>query len=538
MSQSPIFLKTSLSLSLGKTALEAAAQFAPIPALGPAAGLLCSIIQLCENVAQNRNAACQLRDRCHSLGLVLYEKCTTNENIAGAIQAATACFAYIQAKMAVWAAQSRVQAFLQQTEVKKSIEECHAKLTDCLHSFQLLSHIEIHEWQAQFAINAQKDHQELMQSLAGGIENLQDGLQVRTYFILHAPTAANSQQAQTTDIKRLMAMIQQLLGGTVQAGDHLHSGLASNLYSLQMQSRELLPDSNLRSGEVLRLNEIPIRANSTMYIYAGLYLHREKVDIKMIPVVKANEDSLRVSSYSRLRTRCLAVLTAVLQRFNRECKIWKELWKIDHGKHIVPFYGFCQEGTPFPYMVSPSQPNGTALDFVEKYDTRIDHLELIRGVALGVQVLHGMGIVHGDIKASNIAIDGLGNPLIANFGLSRIVEDIGMDTQSHGVSDSYRWFAPELCTGDGSRSFSSDVYAYGMTVLELLTHQHPYSNIKHTTMAVLKSAAGEKPERPTAPPRVLERGLDDAVWALLGRCWALEPAQRPNIQAVLETFPQ
>ena len=41
---------------------------------------------------------------------------------------------------------------------------------------QLHSHIEIHEWQAQFAINAQKDHKDLMQSLAGGIENLQDGL--------------------------------------------------------------------------------------------------------------------------------------------------------------------------------------------------------------------------------------------------------------------------------------------------------------------------------------------------------------------------
>lgn len=40
-------------------------------------------------------------------------------------------------------------------------------------------------------------------------------------------------------------------------------------------------------------------------------------------------------------------------------------------------------------------------------------------------------------------------------------------TQSRGVSDSYRWFAPELCNGPCVLSTASDIYAFAMTILEV-----------------------------------------------------------------------
>ncbi|KAF8207497.1 kinase-like protein [Mycena galopus ATCC 62051] len=500
-----------LAVSLGKTPAQITAQFAPVPALGPGAKVLCGIIQLCQNVTQNKNAAFQLRDRCHRLGLAVYDKAVSkeqpaeNENISAIINSVTVCLQQIFANMTGWIQINKIQGFLHQTEIARDIKQCHQLLTDCLASFQLISHTEIHDWQAQFKLDTEDDHRELVTYLVN-IENSQkitdDALQTHGH-----------------DIQQIMAMMQQLMGNNLRTANQQHqNGLSSNLYDLQFKSRELLPDMHLRAGEVVRIGQFPISGTSTMDIYEGLYLGREKVAIKVVRAVNSNEKSLR--------------------RFRRECDIWKKLWDVDQGRHILPFYGFCLEDGPFPYMISPWQTSGSALTYVKNRRDEIDYLKLVKGVALGIQVLHTMNpeVVHGDLNASSVVIDVAGNPLLSNFGLSRIIEDITGIPFSHSP-DAYRWCAPEICDGQGVLSPSSDVYAYGMTVLEIFTHEQPYNNIKNTTEVVIRSAKGERPLRPTNA-NVTKRGLDNEMWALLHLCWDPEPNQRPTIQKVLELFPQ
>lgn len=107
MTPPPAYGKTDLAaVSLGKTTAEIIGQFAAVPALTPMAEVICGIIERCQYITENRyasaanigqcamltansNAANQLRDRCHRMGLFLYEKAVAKEKIGTAITAVT-----------------------------------------------------------------------------------------------------------------------------------------------------------------------------------------------------------------------------------------------------------------------------------------------------------------------------------------------------------------------------------------------------------------------------------------------------------------
>lgn len=74
------------------------------------------------------------------------------------------------------------------------------------------------------------------------------------------------QQVHLLDHMRVNDLLtaKQLLGENLRAADRMHNGLCSNLYDVQLKSRELLPDFNLRSGEVVRVGQFPISGTSAM----------------------------------------------------------------------------------------------------------------------------------------------------------------------------------------------------------------------------------------------------------------------------------
>jgi serine/threonine protein kinase len=124
-----------------------------------------------------------------------------------------------------------------------------------------------------------------------------------------------------------------------------------------------------------------------------------------------------------------------------------------------------------------------------------------------------------------------GIPRLSDFGLSQIINDVAGTpfTQSSIVADSFRYFPPEVCTGSGVMSTMADIYALGMTVLEILTHQQPYSKIRMHTQAVVRAANGQRPDRPLEDS-VVKRGMNEELWNCLVQCWSLEPEKRPTIE--------
>ncbi|KIJ15246.1 hypothetical protein PAXINDRAFT_134116 [Paxillus involutus ATCC 200175] len=448
----------------------------------------------------NKSALKQLQDRCLRFLLVIQRRgdgasaLEQKRLVAGA----ETTLQSIVSHMDKWCSKNSFELFVKQAELADAIQECHLKINDSITKLQLTATLDTVAWRSNFKANIERDQAEILRYLSD-INNTQSII-------------AMTQHQQGDDIKTIMAIMQQNLSITANPNTQ---GLVTNLYHLQKSTGKLLAKMHLHSGEVRRLGEYPVSGTGSMDIWEGLYLNEEKVAIKILRAVHSTPESL--------------------QRFEREVEVWNSVWEIDKGRHVLPLYGFCQNDGPFPYVVSPWQRNGTADAYVALFPDA-DHRALIRGIGAGVNVLHTMNppIVHGDLKGANIVIDGAGNPLLANFGFSRMVEDItGVAfTQSAGISNSQRWLAPELCFDKGKLTTAADVYAFGMTILQLMTHAMPWSTVRHTTQVIIQVASSKKPPRPT-DEATIARGLDDHLWEAMQKCWD-EPDKRPIMAPLLQ----
>ncbi|KAF8450802.1 kinase-like domain-containing protein [Boletus edulis BED1] len=479
---------------------QVTAQFSPVPWLAPAIGLINTVITMCRQAKANKNALKQLQDRCISFLVVVQQRGDgasppEQQRLIAGVQST---LRNIIDRLDKWCSKSSFELFIKQVDLANAIEDCHVEINDSLTKLQLTAAIDTAVWQSEFKVNNERDQAEVLYYLSD-IKNTQTII-------------AMTQHRQSADIKAIMALMQQNLSITPECDTQ---GLGTNLYRIQKSTGKLLANMQLQRGEVRRLGHYPVSGTGSMDIWEGLYLNEEKVAIKILRAVHSTPKSL--------------------QRFRREVEIWNRVWETDQGRHILPLYGFCQNDGPFPYVVSPWHPNGTADKYVAQFPD-VDHLALIRGISAGAYVLHTMTppIVHGDLKGANIIIDAVGNALLADFGFSRVVEDItGVPfTQSAGVSNSQRWLAPELCFDKGRLTMAADIYAFGMTMLELMTHAMPWATVRHTTQVIIKVADGEKPPRPR-DEATIARGLDDHLWEVMQKCWDAAET-RPTVTEVIQ----
>lgn len=86
--------------------------------------------------------------------------------------------------------------------------------------------------------------------------------------------------------------------------------------------------------------------------------------------------------------------------------------------------------------------------------------------------------MHGGLQGSSVLISDAGRAVIADFGLSKALEKLAdtMYTASNGAGAAFRWMAPELQSDGAVMERSADVYAWGMTALEVRPNRtHPSS---------------------------------------------------------------
>jgi len=215
-------------------------------------------------------------------------------------------------------------------------------------------------------------------------------------------------------------------------------------------------------------------------------------------------------------------------------------WKWLQHENILPFLGVMF--APSISIVSPRMENGNIMDFIKVHPS-YNRLDLLVGAVTGLEYLHQHDIVHGNLKGVNILIDSEHRARLADFGLAVIIDETTSRTTATGseLKGTTRRMAPELLLpeefGYNGRlmkqlpSKDTDIYAIGMTILEVLTGCAPFAGVTRDETVILKVIQGDRPERPAS-------GLSDMLWELLVATWvvqhALEPPRRPSARTVLE----
>ncbi|HET6764727.1 MAG TPA: protein kinase, partial [Longimicrobiaceae bacterium] len=152
---------------------------------------------------------------------------------------------------------------------------------------------------------------------------------------------------------------------------------------------------------------------------------------------------------------------------------------------------------------------------------------VLRGAALGLAAGHRIGLVHRDVKPGNIFLSGAAGEVpevrMLDFGIAKAVADEGTLTHLTRFGHtplSPAYAAPEQLRADGEPGPACDVYGLGAIGWELLTGARPFSPEE-----IRRVADGGQVPQPVVTPG---SATDGPIGALLLRCLAIDPADRPH----------
>ncbi|CAH9061656.1 unnamed protein product [Cuscuta europaea] len=169
----------------------------------------------------------------------------------------------------------------------------------------------------------------------------------------------------------------------------------------------------------------------------------------------------------------------------------------------------------------------------------MQRLKIILGVAKGLAHLHGMNMIHYDIKSTNVLIDRLGDPKLGDFGLARLLPVVDRYTLSSKVQSALGYMGPEFGCQTVRITEKCDVYGFGVLILEVVSGKKPVEYMEDDVIVLCDYVKGalEQGKVEECVDKRLEGvfAMEEAVPVIkLGLiCASQVPSNRPDMEEVI-----
>ncbi|HXV44379.1 MAG TPA: protein kinase [Anaerolineae bacterium] len=215
---------------------------------------------------------------------------------------------------------------------------------------------------------------------------------------------------------------------------------------------------------------------------------------------------------------------AYAKRFVREAQIiarWRhehiiQIYYADKKTDLYYFVMEYIEGQDLGQMIARRKTKGKLISPAEV-------LRIGRAVASALDYAHQQGIIHRDVKPSNVMVAKNGRVVLTDFGLAMNIEQGSMG-EVFGSAD---YIAPEQARYSADAVPQSDLYSLGVILYEMLTGRTPFNDPSATTVAIQHLTV------PPPPPRKLNPNLSRATEAVLLKALSKSPEKRYQTGAEL-----
>ncbi|KXN81335.1 Serine/threonine-protein kinase HT1 [Leucoagaricus sp. SymC.cos] len=202
-------------------------------------------------------------------------------------------------------------------------------------------------------------------------------------------------------------------------------------------------------------------------------------------------------------------------------------WMRLNHPSVCRVYMIAESFNCLPAVVMDYHPRGSLNNHITEHDPPFDQRrQWVLEMAQGLSSLHSSGVCHGSLRSSNVFLDTENRAVLADYGISQYIND--SDFTQTRFNDLVRWTGPEVISPAPDQVVLQDkldIYALGMTMLEVFTGKPPFSDIPSHKVP---SAISEN-TRPMLPESIASNAeLKDVFDA----CIRAVPNERPGASEV------